>query len=259
MDGAVWIERILDHDGVLSWLCKAGPNVNIVVFHFSRKVLCALWQIDHFRVVWVLQTSIDVVAEIQVHAQCDVVSDVDFVLKVKLDHVPHVVAFLRRVCVRLLKNMANPPATAGRILKHIGHGHGPRVRYQAWRGDHRRYPSPVVGAHMLVEELHQPASHAVKQLVLNVLPSVVEEQGVSPFFADVALVSGADLPAHDIVFVEQVELLVTNHPDQDELIVDFAAPTNPLELGALHLELLPLQLCHFLRQIPHIRLPRNHI
>ena len=112
---------------------------------------------------------------------------------------------------------------------------------------------------MLVEELHQPASHAVKQFVLNVLPSVVEEQCVSPLFADVALVSGADLPAQDIVFVEQVELLVTNHPDQDELIVDFAAPSNPLELGAFHLELLSLQLCHFLRQILHIRLPRDHI
>ena len=105
--------------------------------------------------------------------------------------------------------------------------------------------SVMLSLHVLIDQLNQVPCHTVQQLVFIVTFPIVEKDCVLPLFTNEALVSGRHLPAQDIEFVEQIELLMAKEPVQDELVLDRGTSTHSLKLRALELELVLFQIVHF--------------
>ena len=77
-------------------------------------------------------------------------------------------------------------------------------------------------------------------------PSIIEENSILPFFTDVTLIGGADLPTDHIITIECVELLMTQYSENHKLVIYFFTPTHTIELDTFQLELLALKLSNFI-------------
>ena len=116
----------------------------------------------------------------------------------------HLIAWLLRVHCSLLQDFRYFVVCPGRVLHKISHFDCARMGDQGLRADCRRHSPFVIRFQVLVQVLHYSFRHEIVQLVLYLLPSIVEEDGVLPALADVALVRRGDLPPHHIRLVKHI-------------------------------------------------------